>query len=249
MHRFIILATPRSGSRLVSSMLASHPDVTCYDEIFTPHGSNRLAIGPVPVGGVIADPMTVSYDHVTNLGHRYYDWFFEQYHDVSYVGFTLHLLNNRQHTRWALADKCATKILVRRSNLLAQFVSWQNARIQNKWVLGRDEVRPAQDKLRVEPGEFEWYVDQQLKGWSKVRSYCERHRIEYHTVIYETISETFLRPLLLKLGLEPLSLKAGFRKQARGPVSDRIQNWAFLKRWLKPAYQHYLNMADAPEII
>lgn len=39
---FIILTSPRSGSLLLSSLLDSHPNLTCYDEIFLDRDTHYL---------------------------------------------------------------------------------------------------------------------------------------------------------------------------------------------------------------
>lgn len=250
MKRLIILATPRTGSRLVSSLLDSHPEISLFDEILTPHRTKNgdLAVGPVPIDNLVSVPGTVPFELVAKMGRAYYDWFFSQTVSTTYLGYTCHLLNNRQHTRWAMADHQATKVIVRRNNLLAQWVSWQQAMRDKRWTrLPKQDYEPA-EKFLVRVPNFIWYVKQHQRGWDKVMSYCDRHQVPHYTVVYETLAQHRLQPLLKDLGLAPAALKSHYKKQADGAVKDRIANWEEVCKVMPVKYRHYLEMSDVEEL-
>ncbi|HEY1068875.1 MAG TPA: hypothetical protein VGE52_22330 [Pirellulales bacterium] len=238
-RRLILLATPRSGSRLVNTMLGRHPDVELHDEIFTPHDP---PLGPTPRPGD-------DFSAITKMGRGYYDWFFSRPCEKRYVGFTLHLLNHRENTRWVLGDDAAVKVLVRRRNLLAQYVSWLRGMQTQKWIVSRGEAFTPPPPIRIEPGAFVWYVNRQLSGWNKVIRRCERRRVEHHSVWYESIPNERLRPLLAALGLPPAELNPGYVKQGEGAVRDRISNWDQLSRHLPPSHRGYLELADVADVV
>lgn len=125
--RFVIFATPRSGSNMLCSMLNSHPEVLCHHEIFNPeavHYALDHRNGEINLGSVAereGDPASF-------IGALW------QHHcGKSVVGFKLNRGQNDRAIRNVLEDKGVRKILLIRRNRVQAYVSELIAQQTGGW--------------------------------------------------------------------------------------------------------------------
>lgn len=239
MTRIVLLGTPRCGSRLVSTMLGSHPDVRIWDEPF--NAANRRHLLPYHP--------TLEFSEIAAMGRDYYEWFWRQPCTRQVLGFSHHLRTlGWKPTRWVLEDRGARKVLIRRNNLLAQYVSLLEALQTQQWSLRAGQDRRQPRPVQVDVDEFVRYADRNLRGWKWVESYLLRTGQPYYCVVYETVPYTRLRMLLAYLGLAERDLSPQVRKQSVCPLSDRVLNWSELVQQLPERYRHFTEWADASEV-
>ncbi len=140
--KFIILATPRSGSTYLRSLLSSHPDITCLGEIFIQKNKKSA-------------PNLYSTFVKRNLSN-YLSHFFNPKITISKFlqtisassksafGFKLMIsqLEKQPGLLSILLNDNYKIIMLRRKNLLHQYVSLESAKKNNLWHLVQDDPEP-----------------------------------------------------------------------------------------------------------
>ena len=110
MIRFVILCLGRSGSNHLQSLLDSHPDITCFGEVFS---DRAPADGPGFINSAYNDE-AVYFEHLVETC------------EVPVVGFKLPVNSIKAHPKSArlVAEDPAMRVIrLSRANLLAQLIS------------------------------------------------------------------------------------------------------------------------------
>ena len=153
-QRFVIIASQRTGSNMLVSALASHPEVHCHGELF--RKNKKHFKGAVKVIASL-DERFHDENFQTSHWREYLDAVVEASDDVTAVGFKI-MLNQHDDARHALiSDNNYRKIFLKRENVLAVYSSNKVARETGQGTAGRfAEVRSAQ--VAFVPGEFENFM-------------------------------------------------------------------------------------------
>jgi hypothetical protein len=121
--RFVIIAMPRTGSSHLVSMLGRHPEITCHGEVF--HKSKVFLRGKgAKDEGRLAELARM----------RTKDWqsFLEAIFTISqgrpHCGFKIFKGHHREALTHVIADRSIAKIVLIRTNVLANFSSAMMAR-------------------------------------------------------------------------------------------------------------------------
>lgn len=223
-HRFVILAAPRSGSNLLCTMLQSHPDVLCHHEVFNPDG----VYVAVPLRNTDFS-LGCKQQRDANPMH-FLASLWSQNLGCSHVGFKM---THKQHLgafKAVCEDSDIHKIVLTRRNQIAVYVSRLIAEHTGIWEDYRiGEVSPLQsvhveaDKL-LEAVRFnqDYYIELKTRVAGNVTY------IDYE----ELFNPEEQYRLLTALGLPLCALKAGSRKQNPYPLSELIENFSQLKAQL-----------------
>jgi riboflavin biosynthesis pyrimidine reductase/LPS sulfotransferase NodH len=126
-RRFVIFATPRSGSNMLCTMLNSHPDILCHHEVFNPeavHYALDHRNGEINLGS-IADR--------ENNPESFIDSLWRHHCKKSAVGFKLNRGQNDVAFRHVLEDQEVRKILLTRRNRVQAYVSELIAQQTGGW--------------------------------------------------------------------------------------------------------------------
>ena len=230
MMRFVVLATPRSGSNWLCSLLDSHPDMLCHHELFNPDGIH-LALSQrgrdLDFGNtVIRDraPATLlarAWSH--GLGHKA-------------VGFKLNRGQAPTILKLVLADPDVRKVVIRRDNRIRSFVSERLAEASGEWesYAGR-KLSKAQPPLLVVPSVLLHHVAENRAYYDAIEADLASSGQEAFHVTYERVGDPLTQRRLLKyLKVVPDNiLKAGTRRQNPAPLRMLIANFEELAKALQ----------------
>ena len=221
--RFVILATPRTGSNWLCTLLDSHPDVLCHHEIFNPEGVFHARscqpeqLGLATVAERDRDPEAVLRRIWRRpLGHRA-------------VGFK----HNRGQSAAVLArvleDAAVRKIILRRDNRIRTFVSEELARRTGEWESypGR-EIGSGTRRLEVTAGPLRRHARENARHYADILQALESTGQRALELRYERLAAAEERARALRfLGVEhpQTPLHGATRKQHPEPLRALIANF------------------------
>lgn len=125
--RFVVMATPRSGSNMLCSMLNSHSDILCHHEIFNPEGIHYALDhrnGELNLGS-LAERESNPEGFIESLWRHHCG--------KSIVGFKLNRGQNEVAFQHVLRDQGVRKILLSRRNRVQAYVSELMAQHTGEW--------------------------------------------------------------------------------------------------------------------
>ena len=222
LRRFVIVAAPRTGSNWLCTLLDSHPDILCHHEIFNPGGIHLAwsrRDGSLDLGSVAErdrDPESVLKRVWSNgLGH-------------ARVGFKMTRGQAEGVLAAVLADRTVLKIVLRRADALATFVSETLARQTGEWESypGLDVGRQ-RPRIEVDPDELATHRGTNSAFYEAIDRVLEASgQTAIHT-LYErlgTVEEQ--RRLLAALGVDPSPpLRGVTRKQTPTDLRRVVTNY------------------------
>ena len=221
--RFAILASPRSGSNMLCTMLDAHPSILCHHEIFNPKGI-RLALRLRDTNFTLG-----------NLEERERDpeAFLERVWTNSLgcvcVGFKLTHRQDELVLNRLLSDTTIAKIVLRRRNRLKTYVSLRMAETLAQWEVYREhDLIRDRPRVRVEPGRFLEWVAFDDEYHAEVREAVERNGHDWIDVSYERLFSIAEQGRIVRfLGVEPqpAGLQIGSIKQNSRDLRDLIENY------------------------
>lgn len=237
---FVILFLPRTGSNLLASTLDSHPDILCHHEIFNqrlPQCSQSVRSGEIKLGLGTAterdrDPWhfldrVFSQTGVTPDGER---------NPVKFIGAKISPYDNFWVVLSVLLNRRIKKIVVRRSNFLAAFVSGQLAMKTGQWAVFKDRQAAAQpsQQVAVDVRRFRAFARKRRIFHAAVRLILAITGQRSIEIDYVTMRDPAVRSRLLGfLGAhDVVQLSERTQKQERGRLADRIANFDELRQRL-----------------
>ncbi len=222
--RFVILATPRTGSNWLCSLLDSHPEILCHHEIFNPDGIHYARSyqpeEPLEVATLSdrdRDPEAVlARVWQCDLGHRA-------------VGFKHNRGQNATVLARVLEDKAVRKIVLRRDNRIRTFVSEEIALRTGEWESypGR-EIGGGGRSLAVVVDQLRWHVRENARHYAAIMQALEVTGQRALELSYErlALAEERLRALrFLGVDRPELPLHGATRKQNPEALRTLITNF------------------------
>ena len=239
-HRFVILATQRTGSTWLSDMLDSHPAISSYEELFLPADADRRPWGP-------ADQEFFDNYYERRVNHRWplakSFWALRYLEDLyaprpttEAVGMKL-MYSQLKERPWLLAYVVLRRVRVVhlvRSNLLDVILSSETAKARRQYhALVSDAVAPSAVSLPAEQLVPE--LESLQRSVDRIRLLLRLLPAPSVEVSYEelTSDDAAFRPVFSLLGVEPRALTSRFAKLNREPKADLIANYAEVERALK----------------
>lgn len=219
--RFVVLATPRSGSNWLCTLLDSHPDILCHHELFNPDG---IHIAWSQRGGdfELGDTSLRREQPLQLLEQAW-----QCAPEGATVGFKFNIGQDQSVFEAVLNDASIKKILLSRCNRVRAFLSEHIAELTGQW-----ESYPDSNTL-VHAGPVEISVDALLEHAARNRQYCDgiRDRLQrrHHQVFqveYEAIGDPLTqRELLTFLGVDAARELQGLTcRMNPGPLHKLIVN-------------------------
>lgn len=232
---FMILSTGRTGSNMLVGLLQSHPLVECYREVFHFHKPSwgyphlryrntdalqrlraedpkafleRAVLGPHP-------PRRAA------VGFKVLYWHAEEDREPWRAGVVPALLS---------IEGLKVIHLVRRDKL-AIVASGVAAEQDGVWVLDKGVPKPASPSLHLDPELLERRVRrirEMEQKYARVFGSLEMLQVDYEDLVADP--EGQMGEVGDFLGLPPFPYAYRTKKQARGSVASRIENYEELKR-------------------
>jgi len=224
--RFVILATPRSGSNWLCTLLDSHPDILCHHELFNPAG---VHIAWSQRGGTL-DLSATAWECGTSMDLLAQAWSLPQ--GSAAVGFKLNIGQSKSVFEAVLNDPSIGKILVSRRNRVRAFLSERIAQISAQWESYPDSPAHAyHGPVDIAPDELAAHAVRNRTYQDELRARLAEENQEALEISYEAIGEPATqRRVLSFLGVDPdYPLYGRTRKMNSGSLEGLIANFPELQ--------------------
>ena len=227
--RFVIVATPRSGSNWLCTLLDSHPDILCHHELFNPDGI-RVSQTYHRQGRTVG---TLELREKSPVEFLQLAW--KEAEGYRAAGFKINIDQPEAVFDAVLSDPAVRKIIIRRRNRIRTFMSERVAELTGGWEsyeYSKQTVSPL--PLPVEPGELKTHVERNATFY---RGICQRLSDSGQTWLeaeYERLATPEQRRELLDfLGVDAgQTLQTATRKINRGSLQTMVSNFAELEQSL-----------------
>lgn len=226
--KFVIVAEPRTGSTFLHLLLASHPNIVVYGEIFHPVDEVRENI----TTGFQLPRLQLSDDPVEYLENVYS----QQPETTKAVGFKLFYTHARNgewsHLREYFKSAKVKVIHLKRRNLLDRYLSHQLADRSNVWVTYKKRGA-ATEPIRLDPPAC--IKDFQRSVWFQEQEDEFFKDNPFWGIIYEELAANLAEEsakILNFLEVEPRDLTPKTMKQRTEKKSQIIANFDEVKEQL-----------------
>jgi hypothetical protein len=256
--RFVIMATPRSGSSHLVDLLDSHPQMCCIGELFNPHFAVLRKLGmrnKTNIARATNEPI--------DFIDRVVDTLEEQESCKPYFGFKLMLHHDPRVIEHVISDNECAIIVLERRDRVAQWTSAGLAKKTGRWggvggarKDGDDEADDTGEdggdedtgdgpelvaseaggdgdtspKVKFDAKKFEAYC-KRLKGrYSDIYRRLEHRR--YYRLFSEDIDASHAN-LLKFLGVDAVEMQSTRPRQNSSSMKDRIKNYNAYVRYAK----------------
>jgi LPS sulfotransferase NodH len=210
--RFVIVASPRTGSSHLVSLLSAHPDILC--------NGNSLHPKHMWLSWPKKDLTKSVKAELAELRERDPNAFLERLYTAgfgrSHVGLKIFDKQNNAALRKLLANSEIRKILLYRKNVLANYSSRLAARSNNEWSVKEGRPVSPPPAVRFDEEEFIRFHDRYVSFYQDVLGRLSHHRQPFHFIEYLDINEPFLFAGLVSfIGADPAKLDSPAPLRAR----------------------------------
>jgi LPS sulfotransferase NodH len=265
-RRFMLLATARSGSNLLSSLLAAHPSIRMHGELFNldmlptsslvealedPIAYLREKLAREPRSDTAAVGFKMFYSHLT-------DEYFDRPGDLSglseraqrrtrqFVEFVdsrvdRPALQQRCKAAWdaLIADRSLQIIHLRRPNLLHTLISLKMAFKTDQWWSLKDGAREV-TTVCLTPDECQRYFQQVDAAASRADAAFAHH--EGLSVTYDELTEArddVLARIFAFLDVPNMPVSTILKKQLHAPPRDLVEGYGQLRDYFRDTRWHF----------
>ena len=226
--RFILLASGRTGSNFLASLLNSHPRARCFGEIFNPSAVDRI---PWKCAGYETTPELLRLrddDPVTLLERVIFSNHPSGVRACGFKMFYYHARTPPWDAIWPYLrdDRSLEVIHLRRRNELRKHVSEEVARMTGRWHIAHDADAHRDISLKLDIGRcmraMDLFPEQERQALAALGSH------QTIDIYYEDLLKheaTRMVEVQRFLGLDDRRLHAETKKQIRQPLSDLISNY------------------------
>ena len=221
-QRFVVIATPRSGSNWLCTLLDSHPAILCHHELFNPDGvhlARSLRDTSFNLG-------TLDFQREQPLELLRRAWAETLGH--SHVGFKINIGQSPEVFSAVMDDLSVAKLLVSRKNRIRSYISECIAEDSGQWE-SYPESRPLPRSvpIRVDVRALEAHAARNFKYLAEIRAQLARRHQKAFEISYESIGhEEAHRNILRYLGADPdIPLEGQTRRMNPEPLRELIANY------------------------
>jgi hypothetical protein len=212
---FAILCVGRVGSEHLVSLLDSHPDITCFSELFAPEWSLHWRRGTLAVPHFVDTPHERPLDYWRQLMEAV---------DSPVTGLKLPGSSIKAHPEAAelIADPQVDIIRLTRRNRLAQYVSLWLALESGVWHSTQGAYGTG--KIRVNVSDCRSALDQIGEQESDLDALARGHRV--FPMSYEDLTEGHrIDELQSFLGVLPQPVSSRYERLRERPLNEVIENY------------------------
>jgi len=215
MPSFAILCVGRVGSEHLVSLLDSHPDITCFSELFA------------PAWGVEWQKGTLSVPHFATTPHERPASYWEELAaelDTPVAGFKLPWSSIEAHpgTLELIADPAVAIVRLTRRDRVAQYVSAWLAMESGVWHSTQGEY--PEKRIKVDPAKCLEVLDRISEEEKRLDELAQGHRV-LRMAYEELVAGCRTAELQEFLGVQPRELTSRYERMRERPLSDVVENF------------------------
>jgi hypothetical protein len=253
-ERFVVLATPRTGSSSLVELLNAHPQLTCMGELFNPKGTVLRELG-MRNKKVLTEAGQTPLEFLNRIMSQHES----DEKCKPYFGFKMMLHHDPRMIDYVIDDDRWTPVVLERRNLMGQWTSMALAKKTGRWDVGAkgksnnrmphvtgdeddDDDDDYDDDSDSESGEAVRKVT--FDAW-KFEQYSFRMRARYASIYHRLRHRRYFRliteemdschaKLLEFLGVDPtVALPQPRPRQNATSMRDRIANFDAFEKYAK----------------
>lgn len=220
-NRFVIITAARTGSNALVNALTNHADIHCDYEVFHPLEIYTAGDSPFDIAARDADPITFI--------RTVMDWNAGRYPAKSTYGFKLFFGHSDAVYDRLIEDETWQKILLRRDNILDQYVSEDIARQSAKW----NSMQGAHKKKTtvVDLERFDQYRQRMSDNFAAAEQVLEATGQSYLSLEYADVAEGRFDKACTFLGVSGTA-ETELKKQNSPRSASKIENADEVQQWL-----------------
>lgn len=235
-RRFVILATPRTGSNMLVSLLNDHPEVTCFGELMRATPKWMLKQGYRGALRSLEDVDPRWRDDRTRFAdpEGFVDEVIEKLAEAETVGFKLMLAQHPSYMQSLILDTRYKKIVLSRSNVLAAYSSDKIAKATGQGT-ARVGMEVKRATVSFDSEEFEQFLAQRRRQYMDVKALLRRHDQTFLEAEYlDLVTGRATSDILRFLGVDPSrAVQPETIKRNPSDLLKRFDNPAEVRRTLR----------------
>ncbi len=219
--RFVIVASPRTGSSHLADLLNHQADILCNGEVFHPR---RAFVSWPNVDKKLRKSLTAQRDRDPVA---FLKCIFDENFGKSHVGFKIFSNHNDEVINIVINDKNTLKIILYRSNVLAIYSSAYLARQSGKWDIRKEGKKEEIDKALFERGKFIKFYNKYVGFYRSVLGEISSKSQPFQIVRYEEINDpSVFAALVSSIGADAANVRieSAHTKQNPANILSRFSN-------------------------
>jgi LPS sulfotransferase NodH len=245
---FLIVAMARTGSSHLVNMLSGHPEIFCHGNVF---GKQMLPLFYPKDQQPPKEELRAQKAQLRKLRagnpRAFLDKVLATGHGRPHVGFKVFRGQNDSLVKELLGDSSIRKIILFRSNVLANYSSRLVARKTGKWDAKKGQIAPPPPKVAFVENEFIEFHDSYISYYDEIMKATLLNSEPFFVIQYEELNnQVFTANLIRFIGADankPIKSEVQRREQVKQNSSDivaRFSNRAEVEAFLrKQGLEHW----------
>ena len=184
--RFVIIASRRTGSTHLATTLSGHPDIFCNGNIFKPSTLQLFWPKSDLTDNLRKEMIELRRADPASFMERV----FESGYGRRHVGFKIFAAQNDSILMRVINDSSVRKIVLIRTNVLANYASTLAARNTGRYAQREGDERAGSQKVAFSEQDFVEFASTYLKYYGFVLSALVRVRQDFCLLRYEEINDS-----------------------------------------------------------
>jgi len=194
-RRFVIFTAARTGSNALVSSLAASSEIHCDYELFHPEQIYCTAgLTQKTIQQRNRDPKAFLDDLIQNASRHK--------PSARVYGFKIFFTHNRKAREYLLNDRSWAKVILRRENVLDQFISHKIAAGSEMWDTTNVAVKTV-SRVRFVPAQFDLFVERLERQSSETRAFLQQTQQPFFEIGYSDVEANRYEPLCHYLQVQP----------------------------------------------
>lgn len=226
---FVLIGMMRSGSNFLERKMNLLPDIRCHGELFNPTFVGLSSDFPKGLAGYTREDIELRNKNKVGFLRK-----IAAANDRKHLGFRMFLDHSPNILGQVLYDPAVRKIVLTR-NLLEAYLSLENALETGVWLVGHEQkIKPS--AVTVDVNALISFALRQAFFYNDILTILHRTGQAFMQIDYTEIKQLDrLNELVAFIGSEHRFERVDepIKKQAAGPLSERIENFQDLVKELQ----------------
>lgn len=232
--RFVIISQPRTGSTHLVTRLNGHPEILCNGEIF-----NSQAIYLRWPRTAISAPTLSRLQEMRNANPlAFLEEIFATTFERKHIGFKIFETHDRAVLKHVIRTRDIRKVVLYRSNVLANYSSMKIARASQTWKLRRGDSPDSEGSPQVEfdCAEFVQFHNKYVNFYARIIERLNKASQAFFLMRYDELNDDHIFDSLVRFvgaNGDELRASSGERKQNTSDIVSRFSNHSTVSEFLE----------------